>query len=269
MAEAEMEIRRAETLADYNACVGLQREVWALSTTDDMASHLASTAILKIANENGGAVLVAVAGGNVIGFSFAMMGRDSWWSHMTAVRAEYRSSMVGVKLKSRQRDEALQNGIEKIQWTFDPLQAPNAHFNFNKLGVIVRRHEENVYGVTTSALHHGLPTDRFVADWLLNSSRVRDRINANSGVIILRDLDRLPRINSSYSDSQLGLDDELLLLEIPTDLRTAEDPRAWQKMLAEVCPHYFSAGYAITDFFRIDRPRPQALYLLSRTSALL
>jgi predicted GNAT superfamily acetyltransferase len=269
MAEPEMEIRRAETLEDYNACVALQSEVWTLSTSADMATHLASTAILKVATENGGAVLVAAVNGNVIGFSFAMMGRRIWWSHMTAVRAEYRSKMVGLKLKIRQREEALRNGIEEIHWTFDPLQALNAHFNFNKLGVIVRHHEENVYGVTASALHHGLPTDRFIAQWVLNSQRVRDRVNVTGGAVILRDLDRLPRINSTHSDSRLGLQDELLLLEIPTDLQTVDDPRAWQKMIADVCRHYFSTGYVITDFFRIDCQRPQALYLLSRTSALL
>ncbi len=264
-----MDIRRAHTLEDYLECVALQRDVWTLSTSDDMVSHIASTAILKISNEHGGAVLVAVISGKVIGFCFAMMGPRLWWSHMTAVRSEYRNKLVGLQLKIRQREEALRNGIEEIHWTFDPLQPLNAHFNFNKLGVIVRQHQENVYGVTTSALHHGLPTDRFVAEWHLNSERVRDRVSATGGAVILRDLDRIPRINSSHHDARLGLDDEFLLLEIPTDLRTVDDPRTWQQMLARVCSHYFSAGYAITDFFRLDRPRPQALYLLSQTSALL
>jgi len=169
MAEAEVDIRRAQTLDDYLACVALQKDVWALSSTDDMISHLASTAILKIANEYGGAVLVAEASRKVIGFCFAMLGPHLWWSHMTAVRAEYRNKMIGLLLKTRQREEALQNGIEQIHWTFDPLQPLNAHFNFHKLGVIVRQYKENVYGITTSALHHGLPTDRFVAEWHLNS----------------------------------------------------------------------------------------------------
>src|SRR5207244_3010554 len=52
-----------------------------------------------------------------------------------------------------------------IEWTFDPMQALNAHLNFSKLGVVVEEYEENVYGESTSPLHKGNPTDRFIAEW--------------------------------------------------------------------------------------------------------
>jgi predicted GNAT superfamily acetyltransferase len=269
MSQVDVRVRRAQRLDDYRACVEVQKQVWALSTSEDMVSQMASTAILKIANEHGGAVLVAENGAQeIIGFSFAMLGGGLWWSHMTAVKPEYRSRNIGLLLKLRQREAALREGIQDIHWTFDPLQSLNAYFNFSKLGVIVRRYEENVYGTTTSALHHGLPTDRFIAEWRLNSEGVRDRIGSRNG-IILRDLDRIPRINSSENDARLTLTDELLLLEIPVDIQQVRAPRPWQDMLRAVCNQYFSAGYAVTDFFKLDRPRPQALYLLSQTSALL
>ena len=269
MPEIELHLRRAHTLEDYHACVDLQREVWALSSAEDMVSHIASTAILKIANEHGGSVLVAEGGGQILGFSFAMLGKQLWWSHMTAVRSEHRNESIGLRLKLRQREDALRAGIEEIHWTFDPLQAPNAHFNFKKLGVIARKYEENAYGATSSALHHGLPTDRFIAEWHLNSERVLDRTTLSRATVILRDLDRIPRTNTTHSDLRLDLNDELLLLEIPTDLHGVENLHAWQQMLRAACAHYFKSGYEVIDFFRLTQPRPQALYLLSHTSALL
>jgi predicted GNAT superfamily acetyltransferase len=68
-------------------------------------------------------------------------------------------------LKLLQRDRALAMGIELIEWTYDPLQAANAHLNFVKLGVVVEEYLENVYGESGSPLHQGNPTDRFVAEW--------------------------------------------------------------------------------------------------------
>jgi predicted GNAT superfamily acetyltransferase len=62
--------------------------------------------------------------------------------------------------------------IRLIVWTFDPLEMRNAHFNFNRLGAIAREYHPNLYGVTTSPLHRGLPTDRLVAEWRLDSARV-------------------------------------------------------------------------------------------------
>src|SRR5262245_36981876 len=120
MVQDDVQVRRARGLEDYKACVEMQKEVWALSTGDDTVSQVASTAILKIANEHGVAVLVAeTAAQKVIGFSFAMLGKNIWWSHMTAVRAEYRNRHVGLLLKLSQRQEALREGIGEIHWTFD------------------------------------------------------------------------------------------------------------------------------------------------------
>ena len=75
-------------------------------------------------------------------------------------------------LKLFQRDEALGRGIRLIQWTFDPLELRNAHFNLNRLGAICREYQPNLYGVTTSPLHRGLATDRLLAEWHLDSARV-------------------------------------------------------------------------------------------------
>src|SRR5437660_8147959 len=90
---------------------------------------------------------------------------------MTGVASDYRDRGVGRLLKLFQREEALGRGIRLIQWTFDPLELRNAHFNLNRLGAISRRYLANLYGTTTSPLHRGLATDRLLVEWRLDSSR--------------------------------------------------------------------------------------------------
>ena len=93
-------------------------------------------------------------------------------SHMLAVRDSYRNRGLGAQLKLEQRREALSRGIRRMEWTFDPLEIKNAHLNIQKLGAIVRSYYVNFYGVSSSRLQGGLPTDRLVAEWYLDSDRV-------------------------------------------------------------------------------------------------
>jgi predicted GNAT superfamily acetyltransferase len=92
---------------------------------------------------------------------------------MLAVHEDYRNRGVGAQLKREQRREALSRGIRRMEWTFDPLEIKNAFLNIHKLGAVVCHYRENFYGVSSSRLQGGLPTDRLVAEWLLDSARVR------------------------------------------------------------------------------------------------
>jgi predicted GNAT superfamily acetyltransferase len=93
---------------------------------------------------------------------------------MVGVVEEYQNRGVGRLLKLAQREDALDRGINLIEWTFDPLQLKNAHFNLERLGAIVRHYMPNLYGRTSSPLHAGLPTDRLVAEWWVRSRRVEN-----------------------------------------------------------------------------------------------
>jgi predicted GNAT superfamily acetyltransferase len=262
MKDVDVQIRRARGLEDYQAVVQLQKEVWRFTEVEDIAA----IPILMIANRFGGAVLVAQDGsGRYIGFAMANLGRTKekklfWWSHMTAVVEEYRGRDVGLRLKMRQREEALASGIDEIHWTFDPMQALNAHFNIRKLGVTVREYEENVYGLSSSPLHQGLRTDRFIAEWDLKKTGNSD--------LILRDFDRMPRINEMSGKPDFTLDESPLLLEIPMDVAALKqsDPakaNAWQDSVRDASLHYFNTGYVITDFILVDR----AFYVLEKKNA--
>src|SRR6202041_595073 len=100
-------------------------------------------------------------------------GKPFLHSHMTGVLPEYQNRNIGRRLKLSQREIALQQSISLIEWTFDPLELRNAHFNFVRLGAIARRFLPNCYGITDSQLHAGLPTDRLIAEWWLDSPRVK------------------------------------------------------------------------------------------------
>lgn len=164
-------IRKCATLGEFHACVKLQQEVWG---EEDL--EIEPSTMFVVASLTGGQVLGAFDGTKLVGFTMAVVGWRQGLaylhSHQTAVEAAYRNRGVGRMLKLFQRDEALGRGIRLVEWTFDPLELKNAHFNLNRLGAICRRYIPNLYGVTTSPLHRGIATDRLVAEWWLDSPRV-------------------------------------------------------------------------------------------------
>jgi predicted GNAT superfamily acetyltransferase len=173
---AEIQIKKCSSLSDFHRCVELQKAVWGES---DLETEPYVTFV--VANQTGGQVLGAFDGDTMIGFTMAVAGVRNktpyLHSHMTGVLPSYRNRKVGRALKLFQREEALSRDIRLIEWTFDPLEVRNAHFNLNRLGAIVRTYIPNFYGITTSPLHRGLPTDRLLAEWHLDSKRVIAAIN--------------------------------------------------------------------------------------------
>ena len=164
-------IRKCERLEEFHRCVEIEREVWGES---ELETEPYVTFV--VAQQTGGQVVGAFDGGTLVGFTMALAGwRDGkayLHSHMTGVIESHRNRGVGRLLKLYQREEALGRGIRRIEWTFDPLETRNAHFNFNRLGAFARKLIPNFYGLTTSPLHRGLPTDRLLVEWELDSRRV-------------------------------------------------------------------------------------------------
>lgn len=167
----EIIVRKCQTLEEFHRCVDLQREIWGEADLE-----VEPATMFVVAAHTGGQVLGAFDGDRLVGYTLAvvgLMGRVPFLhSHMTGVHSDYRDRGVGRMLKLFQREEALGRDIRIIQWTFDPLELRNAHFNLNRLGAICRKYEPNLYGVTTSPLHRGLQTDRLLAEWHLDSPRV-------------------------------------------------------------------------------------------------
>src|SRR5271166_6528955 len=173
MRDEVITVRPCYTIEEFEEMVELEIQVWGFVERDVVPSQM-----YVVASKVGGQVLGAFVGEKMAGFILAYPGirdgRPYLHSHMAAVLPEFRDLGIGRPLKLAQREDALARGIPLIEWTFDPLQTKNAHFNICRLGAIARRYLTDVYGSTSSPLHGGLPTDRLVAEWHLESERVVD-----------------------------------------------------------------------------------------------
>jgi len=164
-------LRRCRGIEEFRACVALQKEVW--NFTD---AELVPLRMFVVADKVGGQVMGAFEGNDMVGFALSVPGTRTGHiylhSHMLAVRKDHRNGGLGRRLKLLQRDDALARCIELIEWTFDPLEIKNSYLNLEKLGAIARRYNINQYGITSSPLQGGLPSDRLIAEWWLKSKRV-------------------------------------------------------------------------------------------------
>lgn len=172
----DISLRKCSSLDDFHRCVDIQKAVWGESDLE-----VEPYVTFVVAHQTGGQVIGAFDGDIMVGFCLAMAGIRGntryLHSHMTGVLPSHRDRRIGRLLKLLQRDEALSRDIRLVEWTFDPLESRNAHFNFNRLGAFSRQFIPNFYGVTSSPLHRGLPTDRLLVEWHLDSKRVIAAIN--------------------------------------------------------------------------------------------
>ncbi|HXI62772.1 MAG TPA: GNAT family N-acetyltransferase [Pyrinomonadaceae bacterium] len=174
---ANIEIREVSSIQEYDACIKLQREVFGLPDLE-----ISPRRHLIVSHRAGGWTLGAFVDHRLIGFVHhlaAVKGDYIFgYSHMMAVAAEYQNKGVGAQLKWAQRARALAEGRDFIKWTFEPMRARNAHFNLNRLGVVVREYAVNFYGTDYSTNPaekgslSGLDSDRLFASWELNDQRV-------------------------------------------------------------------------------------------------
>lgn len=253
-------IRECKGLDELQACVDLQVEVWGYCDGDVIPRR-----VFLVAKKIGGQVIGAFDvkdandpgdAGSMIGFAFGLpgvkTGKESrtggpepyLHSHMLAVREAYRNQRIGARLKLAQREDAIARGFERMEWTFDPVEIKNAFLNIHKLGAIVRRYEENFYGVSSSRLQGGLQTDRLVAEWWLLSPRVTEAIgglrNGPEGFV--------------SGDLRQGLPAEIRVPAAIYDWKADDEQRHLaQRVQAENRLQFqeaFAAGLAVTGFSR-------------------
>jgi predicted GNAT superfamily acetyltransferase len=176
MKNSEIIIHRCESLDELDACVKLQKEVFALPDLEvSPRRHLVVTV------SAGGFVLGAFAAEKLVGFVLSVPGfsgeKRFFYSHMTAVDSDFQSLGIGAKLKWAQREQALDENVKFIKWTFQPFQARNAFFNLEKLGAVIKSYAPNFYGTDYSTAPEqsdkiGLDSDRLFAEWHLESEKV-------------------------------------------------------------------------------------------------
>jgi predicted GNAT superfamily acetyltransferase len=276
-----VQIRDLHGLDDYRAVVALEQEIWGYTDIADIVT----VPVFIITVKRGGILVGAFdQTDRMVGFAFSIVGmkdgRPTQWSHMMGVVPEHRRSGLGRKLKLAQRDRAIAAGFDLMEWTFDPLQALNAHLNFFKLGVVCDEYVRNLYGESTSALHRGTPTDRFVVQWRLREPHVQRRIERTDGFVV-RDTDATdaPRVNDTFESGpwrrtapgDLAIDARRLWVEVPmsfTEMQQEAPELAleWRHHTREMFETYFGRGYRAVDF-ELQRESGRGRYLLARVEA--
>jgi predicted GNAT superfamily acetyltransferase len=280
----DIQIRDLHTIDDFKRVVDLEREIWGYTDSADMVG-----VPVFIFTVHRGAVLIGAfsaatspaepSPGRLVGFAYAVVGmkggKPLLWSHMTGVLPEYRGGL-GYRLKLAQRERALAQGYELIEWTFDPMQAMNAHFNFAKLGGVVEEYAPNFYGESTSALHRGTPTDRVVLSWKIGEPHVVRRIEPAALRARAHEVTEAPVANTTVADREwrrntaidLGISERRLWLEIPTGFtemqRSAPELAVqWRLELREMFETYLAKGYRAVDFV-LQRDAGFGRYLLAK-----
>jgi predicted GNAT superfamily acetyltransferase len=180
-------LRPCQGIEDMDACVQLQIDTWGYNDGDVIPRRM-----FIVAQRIGGQAMGAFdSEGKMVGFAMAIPGVKTakqaagaptpyLHSHMLAVSPRFRNGGIGRHLKLYQRREALSRRVTLMEWTFDPLEIKNAFLNIHRLGVVVRSYTPDFYGVSSSRLQAGLPTDRLHAEWWMESERVLAILNGSS-----------------------------------------------------------------------------------------
>ena len=280
----DIQIRDLTTIDEFRQVVALEQAIWGYTDQGDLV-----TVPVFIFTVHRGATLIGAfdATGRMVGFAYAVIGmkdgRSMQWSHMAGVLPEFRGGL-GYRLKLAQRERALAQGLDLIEWTFDPLQAMNAHFNFAKLGGVAEEYAANFYGESTSALHRGTPTDRLVVSWKIAEPHVIRRLEQPPGLRAgvgarAHEVLEAPVVNTTRIDGtwrevtaiDLAFEDRRVWIEIPTgftDMQQHEPGRAlrWRLDVRQMFEHYFAKGYRAVDFV-LQRENGFGRYLLAKAES--
>lgn len=236
-------IRKLTEREDFAGAVELQKTIWGFDEID-----LLPVRLFVVASKIGGHAFGAFDGSKMVAFCLAIPGLKPGGgyylhSHMLGVLEGYRDLGLGRRLKFIQREDAIERGIDLIEWTFDPLELKNAFFNIERLGAVIRRFVFNQYGTTSSSLHGGLPTDRCIAEWYVSSERVKSVIEGN------------------------GRPEQEIVARIPVPVNIAEikqeDParaREIQSTVSNQFDEHLSKGFAVVGF---ERSAEFGTYLLA------
>lgn len=269
---------RIEVAHDIAACaatVPIQEEIWS-------GDVVVPPQMLLAVVHNGGFVALGHVDGDdrAAGFVFGFVGIYDYHfrhhSHMLAVRAEHRSTGLAVALKEAQRDHCLDQGIDTIAWTMDPLEARNARFNFAKLGAFSRVYHRDFYGAMPDKLNEGLASDRIYVEWRIATDRADRRLRGVDPVPSLEDAERegVPYVLRDDGGRPAPVDasegGSHLLLEVPAgfqDLKSRDLglAREWRLAARAALEPAFASGYALVEFLRAADGR--GAYVLVRKPA--
>ncbi len=242
-------IEDVHDLPRLRAMEDLQAAVWGHDNRTVVPGHL-----LALTAHTGGIVLGAFDGAEPVGFAFGLLGREGdrlyHASHMLGIHPRLQGGGIGAALKWRQRERALEQGLDLMTWTFDPLEARNAYFNLHKLGVVGREYREDFYGEMDDELNRGLPSDRLYVEWRLNRTSAADDRGypPRSALSIVTSSGDRPVL--AIPPQHPGLP---VLIEAPRNIQrlkgqNIEIAQAWRQAQRKAFTWAFGKGYLADDF---------------------
>lgn len=270
---SNLEIVETRHFPEYEDAQNIMADSWAETGIGD--SELIPTYELKAKDMGRNLLIEEFDGVASMAYMFPDADQeDVLYSH--AVGAEESESGIGFQIKKSQRERALEEDYQVIQWTVDPLKPVNNRLNTTKLGGRAASYKTDVYNTETSG---GTSADRFVMEWNIGSDRVENRIE--SGEADQRDY--VPEISSSEVDYVLNCDDGLPVLnrdsssgvdacyvgvEIPSVAVEEMDKdieERWRYSTREVLNSLMEQGYEVTELMRPqENGFDQNTYILER-----
>jgi predicted GNAT superfamily acetyltransferase len=275
-AASDVVLRPLRSREDYNACVELQKRTWGKDF------EVVSAGLIRISQKVGAVAAGAFApDGRMLGFVYGLTGvrpgdltgvrgeppRVVHWSHLLAVDPEARDLRLGTRLKLYQRELLLPLGVEVVHWTYDPLEARNAHLNLNHLGAEPEEYVEEMYADELgSELARGIGTDRFIVAWRITSRRVRELLTGRSGSAAAS-FDEAPIVGPGGRDLP---DSGRVRIEIPANVQNLkverpEEAFAWRLSTRRAFQTYLPRGYRVEAFWR-DPASGRCFYGLSEST---
>lgn len=268
-----IDIRRVEANDDIRKLEELQRVIWKLDDVDIIPGRT-----MHAIDFNGGVLLGAYDGDEVIGFVFGVIGtvqglnqrvdqvaaaRLQLYSTIMGVHPDYHGQGIGYRLKLAQREYALRLGIRLVTWTYDPLESRNGWLNIGKLGAVSHRYLRDFHG-ELGGINAGLWTDRFYVEWWVTGNRVQSRVERQRGPLSYDQMvaGRALLVNEATFESQnthplppddfVRSDRNLILVEIPANFQAIKKDdidlaKRWRAHTRDLFEHYFANQFIATD----------------------
>ncbi|USK36499.1 GNAT family N-acetyltransferase (plasmid) [Bacillus sp. F19] len=249
--------KQIEDLKEMQDVVYFQEEIWGNAVVTPLPQLIA-------ASHHGGIIIGAFNEGELIGFTYGFSGYKNeehyLISHMTGVRQNYQNYGIGLNLKLKQRELAIEYGYKNIKWTFDPLEARNAYFNLNKLGAYAKTYFNSYYGEMGDKLNTGLPSDRFLVEWDICSNRVTEALFGPQKGSSFKNYHPLLTW-SDFGDIPLPLDEKPIeneigyLVPVPANFQSLKQvdngaAKAWRYKFRNVVSKAISKGYKVTGIIK-------------------
>ena len=286
-----MIIKAIESISEIRKIASVEAETWGMQQEHTVPDH-----VLAAVARDGGVLLGAYDQDTLIGYTLGWLGtvsegghlpanqRLKLVSHMTGVLEKYRDRGVGYQLKLAQREWALNQGLDLITWTYDPLESRNGYFNINLLGSVCSTYLRDYYGDMVDEMNQGVYSDRFRVDWWIDHPDVANRLSgrpeqAGDPISIAEILEQGSALAYETKLGESGLitppdnfeivDAERILVEIPPDFQAIrhQDLKlalSWRVLTREVFEYYFSRGFRVVDFFYQRPPDPRSYYVLGK-----